>query len=95
MNITIGGKTYATRRPKDLDKQLQASTGCSAGEIHAMLGQSPLAHLVARALAPFIDPKESPSTSTLATEIAAAGITAAAIEAQKLYVEFESGKPVE
>ncbi|MBB5684291.1 hypothetical protein [Sphingobium boeckii] len=87
MTVQIGDKTYRVRKPKDLDAELLATTGCSAAEMEKILAGSPLAHLVARAILPFIDAKEGePVVSQgLAEEIAAAGVTAVSIEARKLY----------
>lgn len=49
--ITIGDKDFAVSRPKDLDEQLVAATGCSSGEIgHLTADPSRSAH----ALRPFL-----------------------------------------
>lgn len=51
--ITIAGKDLKTSKPKDLDAQLIASTGCSSREIATILGAGP--DRAARALRPFLE----------------------------------------
>ncbi len=69
--IQIGDKSFETKRPDDLDKQLAAATGCSVAEVQQQLRGSPLAQHVARALRPFL--AEPPSMAELVQAIAAAG----------------------
>lgn len=52
-NLKIGGTSYKTRRPTDLDAQLIASTGCSAAEIDKLIAAGP--DRMAHAVAPFVD----------------------------------------
>jgi hypothetical protein len=51
--ITIAGHDLKTSKPKDLDAQLIASTGCSSREIATILGAGP--DRAARALRPFLE----------------------------------------
>src|SRR5690242_15941215 len=87
MTVKIGNREIATRRPQDLDKILLADTGCNAAEIVGMLSGSPLAHIVARALLPFMAEADRTSPPELAHEIAAAGIADVAAQVAALYAE--------
>jgi len=51
--ITIAGNDLKTSTPKDLNEQLVASTGCSAGEIAKILSAGPAR--AASALRPFLE----------------------------------------
>jgi hypothetical protein len=51
--ITIAGNGLKTSTPKDLNEQLVASTGCSAGEIATILSAGPAR--AASALRPFLE----------------------------------------
>jgi hypothetical protein len=56
--ITIAGSPLKTSKPKDLDEQLVASTGCSSREIATILAAGP--DRAARALRPFLEPDTLP-----------------------------------
>lgn len=85
MKIKIGGAEFAASRPKDLNEQLIASTGCDAGEIGGMIAGRPLADLVGRALAPFIPADGRPDPVALADMIGAAGVADVAAQVAGLY----------
>lgn len=66
--IKIGGKSYATRKPSDIDAKLLEVTGCDANEIVRNLNGIPLAGTVAAAIMPFL-PDDSLSLVDLANLI--------------------------
>jgi hypothetical protein len=70
MTIKIGGQSYATRRPTDLDAQLVGATGLNASEHARVIAGDPLASQVATAVRPFLG-KDAPSVPELASAIAA------------------------
>jgi hypothetical protein len=84
MTIKIGGRTLSTRRPKDLDAALEASTGCNAVEIARILAGYPNAGQVAAALQPFL-PDDAPSGTDLASEIASGDLAVTVTDVRKLY----------
>jgi hypothetical protein len=85
MTVQIGQKTFATRRPDDLDNRLLAEFGCNAAEVARLLSGSPLAGTVARALLPFVTEADRPETAVLATAIEAAGVAAVAAQVLATY----------
>jgi hypothetical protein len=93
MKIKIGETEYSTTRPKGLDKALMASTGCSSNEVAHMLGGQPLAHLVARALLPFLAEEGRPDAVELAAAINDHGTAEVAAKVASLYgaAEPEAG----
>ena len=58
--ITIAGTSLKTSKPKDLDAQLVASTGCSSREIATILSAGP--DRAARALRPFLEKDALPGS---------------------------------
>ena len=84
MTIQIGDKTFATRRPQDLDAKLLATTGCSAVEAQRWLRGAPRASHVAAALIPFL-PADAPPVQELAAMIDAAGTVEVAGQVATLY----------
>lgn len=85
MAIIIAGKSYATRRPQDLDAKLVAATGCSAAEAQRWLHGSPRASHVAAALVPFMVGADAPVVQELAALIAADDVAAVAVQVAALY----------
>lgn len=67
--ITIGGKEHATRKPRDLDKQLLDSTGHDAAGMERLLAGVPSPGIMARAVQPFLG-KDGPSLTELARSLA-------------------------
>lgn len=65
MTITISGKTFATRKPADLDAALVVTTGCNARENLNIVSGHPLPSKIAAALRPFL-PDDGPSVPELA-----------------------------
>ena len=70
MKITIGGITYETRKPEDLDKQVIAATGCSCAELLQSFASAPTPATLAAVLLPHL-PDDGPSLPELARAIAA------------------------
>lgn len=70
MTITIGKSRFATRKPRNLDEQLIATTGCSAAENLLFLTGQPLPGRVAAAIAPFLG-DDAPPLAELAVMIEA------------------------
>lgn len=66
--LKIGGTSYKTRRPTDLDAQLIATTGCSAAEVDKLIAAGP--DRIAHAVAPFLG-NDEPDHCELARAIAA------------------------
>jgi len=87
MTIKIGDTEYQTRKPKDLDEQLIAATGCSAAETVNLLASNPLPGRVAAAIRPFL-PEDAPPLSELASALAA-DVVSAANAALTLYRSVE------
>jgi len=56
--ITIAGTPLKTSKPKNLDEQLVASTGCSSREIDTILAAGP--DRASRALRPFLESEALP-----------------------------------
>lgn len=81
-DLKIGGTSYKTRRPTDLDAQLIASTGCSAAEIDKLIAAGP--DRLAHAIAPFLG-DDAPEHCELARAVAAD--PAAAENVQQLYLD--------
>lgn len=88
MTIQIGDRTFSIRTPKDLDDQLIAATGCNAAEHAAMLGGTPLASQLAKALHPFLA-EDAPSVPELAMMIAEAGYEALVQPVRDLFRKVE------
>lgn len=78
MAITIASTEFKTRKPKDLDARLVASTGCNAAENLALISGAAVPGRIAMAVAPFIT-GGAPSTAKLAAlvqrELATEGST--------------------
>lgn len=89
MTIKIGGKDYRTKTPTDLDAKLLASTGLSVSEVAIALCGSPLPHLVARALKPFL-PEDAPTVVELSSLIAAEGVVGVARSVAGLFKSDDS-----
>lgn len=91
MTITIAGKQLATRRPKDLDAALIATTGCDAAENLRIISGQPLPGRIAAAVAPFL-PEDAPPASELATMIEqdlAGDRSTLVADAKKLFASVE------
>ena len=84
--ITIAGNDLKTSTPKDLNEQLVASTGCSAGEIATILSAGPAR--AASALRPFLE-KDVLSGGALGAAIASD--PNAVSEIAKLYTGLSTG----
>lgn len=89
MSIKIGGKDYRTKKPSDLDAKILASTGLSTSEVANALRGSPLPHLVARALKPFL-PEEAPTIVELSSLIADEGVVTVARDVAGLFKSDDS-----
>jgi hypothetical protein len=85
MTIKIGDKTFATKKPADLDAKLITSTGLNVGEVGGLLKGNPQAHHVARALHPFLTGDDVPNVPELANAIATHGVLDAAAQVSTLY----------
>ena len=92
MTITISGTTYPTRKPKDLDAVLIATTGCNAAETLGIVSGIPLPGRLAAALHPFL-PDDGPLIVELAPaieqELAKEGNTVVA-DLKRLYTAVEA-----
>jgi hypothetical protein len=87
MSITIGKTQFSTRKPRDLDERLLATTGCNASENLALISANALPGRIAAALRPFL-PDDAPGVAELAvlieTALAEEGNTLIA-DAKKLF----------
>lgn len=85
--MKIGDKTYAVKRPDDLETQLAETTAQGVEEVRrSMTGGSPIASQIAGALRPCL-PKDAPSVPELASAIAGDDIGRIQGEVAKLYAE--------
>jgi hypothetical protein len=91
MTIKIGNTTYKIRTPGDLDAVLVDATGCDATEMARMIGGTPQASHLARALHPFLHAEEGevPHVSEVAAQIAAADDESIAGQVRALYARKE------
>jgi hypothetical protein len=87
MTIKIGDTTYKIRKPSGLDAVLVGATGCDAAEMARMIGGTPQASHLARALHPFLHVEEGevPHVSEVAAQIAAADDETIAGQVRALY----------
>lgn len=83
MTITIGGNTFNTRKPRDLDEIVIDSTGYSTAELARAVAAGAPAHLAARALHPFLG-ADAPSIAELAQMIAQWGAPDLAVQISDL-----------
>lgn len=90
MSIKIGDKTFATKKPSDLDAKLLELSGCNAAETVDQLRAYPAPGHVARALSPFV---ADATVLELATEIEAAGTSSVIPDVIKLYAPDEVPAP--
>lgn len=68
MAITIAGKQFSTRKPRDLDAALIAVTGCNAEENLRIVSGVPMPGLIAGAILPFLG-ESAPHRADLARMI--------------------------
>lgn len=91
MTITIGETQFPTRKPKDLDAALIATTGCNASENLALISANTLPGRIAAAVRPFLS-DDAPQVADLATlieaHLAQEGNTLVA-DAKKLFAAAE------
>ena len=83
--MEIGSISFDPVRPTDLDEITAAVFGCNTVEIGGLLRGTPLAGMVARAVAPFIPEGDRPAEIVIAQEIAAAGVIPIARAVAALY----------
>lgn len=87
MTIKIGGKSFATRKPSDLDAQLGETTGCNAAEVARMITGNARADLIARAMAPFLT--DGPTWQEVMMMLNADILGEAIADTAKLYAKVE------